>query len=386
MNKEVKTNTYFCNNMINGKNNVKINTICCNQVYDGKNLININDLKNEGLKIESELKIDDELYMITGFQSVESFGKTRTVKCLNDDNFYNELMNKYDSSNMPDKYYIQWFIQTNINDRSKFALRITSFQTIYDMYYSDVERPCEYISDLIGINNNLNITVYLNYIIFKYKNSILYKYPSTSDISNNLEFDNFIYTEFELRDSSHLKKFQESINQMQREINRRDMENYLLKEEIRSNEPMVTLNSFNIHASVSNTESDYYVDYTLPLPLEIRLIPLTSGDINILGDPSMSAGVCVLLLYQDTTSSQKFICYVDMQNIIKQKLKEMVESGKILYLLYSHDIPYDDDGSYCDTVIFNQFSYSYKLNKNVTLHRQNMTVMSNDDDSGLSVN
>ena len=59
MNKEVKTNTYYCNNMINGKNNVKINTICCNQVYDGKQIINLDNMKREVVELKEQLDIKD---------------------------------------------------------------------------------------------------------------------------------------------------------------------------------------------------------------------------------------------------------------------------------------------------------------------------------------
>ena len=59
MNKEVKTNTYYCNNMINGKNNVKINTICCNQVYDGKNIFNLDKMKREVVELKKQLDNKD---------------------------------------------------------------------------------------------------------------------------------------------------------------------------------------------------------------------------------------------------------------------------------------------------------------------------------------
>lgn len=59
MNKEVKTNTYYCNNMINWKNNVKINTICCNQVYDGKQIINLDNMKREVIELKEQLDNKD---------------------------------------------------------------------------------------------------------------------------------------------------------------------------------------------------------------------------------------------------------------------------------------------------------------------------------------
>lgn len=386
MNKEVKTNTYCCDNVLNKKRNVKIKTVCCNQIYDGKNLINVNDLKSDGFEIESELEIDGVSYKITNFQSVESFGKTMIINCLNENDFKNEIMKKYDPMKVPDKYYILWTMLSEPRRTTRFRLQLMPFNQLLEIYSGVYEEDIHLIiSDLIGINNNLNVNVYLKYITMKYYGDVIYNYPSNYLGLNNLELNNFVYTEFGLIDSTHIKVYTDEIERLTNAASLIEAERDSLRQENKLNKPMLTINGFDMHASVSDSESSYYFDYTLSFPLEMTLTPLTTDDSIILGTPSTEVSRSVLLLCQDTASTQKFICYANKREIISQKLKEIIESGKTLYLLYFHDIPYDIDGSYCDTVIFTQFSYSYKLNKSVTIHRQGKTVVSTEDDPGLDV-
>ena len=47
MNKIVKINTCYCDDLQMGKKNVKTHTVCCNQVYDGNNIFTVDHWKHE---------------------------------------------------------------------------------------------------------------------------------------------------------------------------------------------------------------------------------------------------------------------------------------------------------------------------------------------------